>query len=143
MKFTYSNSSHAFESGNSEFGNIIYAFSKIFSQQRITTTIRYTKMGQATTYPFETKIASRGHHVYRITTWVNVKEGDEGQVEIETNKDSIKVDLYACAIRVQDKDFDFDIYVSSLRKKKAESLERFFLLSIGRHQYRQEAWKSH
>ena len=100
MKFTYSNSSHAFELENSEFGNIIYAFSKIFSQQRITTTIRHTKMRQATTYPFEAKIASRGHHVYRITTWVNVKEGDEGQVEIETNKDSSKVDLYACAIRV-------------------------------------------
>ena len=36
-----------------------------------------------------------------------------------------------------------NIYISSLRKKKAGSLERLFLLSIGHHQYRQESWKSH
>ena len=36
-----------------------------------------------------------------------------------------------------------DIYISSLRKKKAGSLERFFLLSIVYQQCRQETWKSH
>ena len=47
-------------------------------------------MAQATTYSFEAKIASRGYHAYKKTTWFNAKEGDEFQVEIETNKDSIK-----------------------------------------------------
>ena len=43
-------------------------------------------MAQATTYSFETKIAFRGYHVYKNTIWLNAKEGDEVQVEIETNK---------------------------------------------------------
>ena len=42
-------------------------------------------MAQATTYSFEAKIAPRGYHVYKNTTWVNAKEGDEVQVEIDTN----------------------------------------------------------
>ena len=44
-------------------------------------------MAQATTYSFEAKIASRGYYIYKSTTWVNTKESDEVQVEIERNKD--------------------------------------------------------
>ena len=36
-------------------------------------------------------------------TWVDAREGDEVQVDIETNKESIKVDPYACAIRVKER----------------------------------------
>ena len=49
-------------------------FSKIFSQQTITITIRHTKIAQATTYSFDAKIASRGYHAYKNTTWFNAKE---------------------------------------------------------------------
>ena len=63
-------------------------------------------MVQAATYSFEEKIAYHGYNVYKSTTWVNAKEGDEAQVEIETNKDSIKVDPYACEIHVKGKHFN-------------------------------------
>ena len=33
------------------------------------------------------------------TTWVDAREGDEVQDDIKTNKELIKVDPYACAIR--------------------------------------------
>ena len=59
-------------------------------------------MAQATTCSFEGKIASRGCN----TTRVNAEEDDEVQVEIETNKDSIKVDPYSRSIRVKSKYFD-------------------------------------
>ena len=60
----------------------------------------------STSYSFEAKIASRGYHVYKNTTWMDAKVGDEIKVEVETNKDSIKIDPYACAIRVKSKYFD-------------------------------------
>ena len=39
-------------------------------------------------------------------TWVDAREGDEVQVDIEINKESIKVDPYACAIRVKERFFE-------------------------------------
>ena len=63
-------------------------------------------MAQAITYLFEAKITSRGYHIYKNTTWVSAKEGDEVQVEIEINKDSIKVYPYARAICIKGKYFD-------------------------------------
>ena len=77
------------------------AFSKIFLQQTITATIKHTKIAQAATCSFEAKIASSGYHVFENTTWVNAREGGEVQVEIKTNKNSIKVDFYVCVILVK------------------------------------------
>ena len=37
-------------------------------------------------YSFDSKIACRGYHVYRNSTWQNAKSGDKVKVEIETNK---------------------------------------------------------
>ena len=34
---------------------------------------------------FQAKIASQGYHVYKNTTWVDVREGDAVQVDMETN----------------------------------------------------------
>ena len=34
---------------------------------------------------FQAEIASRGYHVYKNTTWVDAREGDEVQVDIESN----------------------------------------------------------
>ena len=53
----------------------------------------------------QAKITFRGYHVYKNTTWVDAREGDEVQVDIKTNKESMKVDPYACAIRVKDRFF--------------------------------------
>ena len=63
-------------------------------------------MAQAATYSFEATTASRVYHVFKNTSWVNLKEGDEVQVELKTNKNSIRIDLYACAIRVKGKCFN-------------------------------------
>ena len=48
---------------------------------------------------FKAKIASRGYHVFKETTWNIVKEGDSVRVDLETNKHSKNVDSHACAIR--------------------------------------------
>ena len=49
-------------------------------------------------YSFDSKIARRGYHVYRNSTWQNAKSGDKVKVEIET-KLSKSIDPYACAIK--------------------------------------------
>ena len=36
-------------------------------------------------YCFEAAFASRGFHVYKETTWLNVKVRDEINVEVESN----------------------------------------------------------
>ena len=54
----------------------------------------------------EAKIASRRYDVYKNITWVNAKESHEVQAEIKANKDSIKLDLYACVIHTKGKYFD-------------------------------------
>ena len=56
-------------------------------------------------YSFHAKIASRGYHVFKETSWSNAKEGDEVKVELETNKSSKKIDPYACAIRAREEYF--------------------------------------
>ena len=50
-------------------------------------------MAQAATYSFEATTASRVYHVFKNTSWVNLKEGDKVQVELKTNKNSIRIDL--------------------------------------------------
>ena len=71
MKFKHLNSSQTLDIKNSKFEIFMFVFSKIFSQHAVTTT------AQATTSSFEVKIASRGYHVYKNTTWVNANEGIE------------------------------------------------------------------
>ena len=50
---------------------------------------------------FDSKIASRGYHVYRNSTWQDAKSGDKVEVEIEANKSSKSIDPYACAIKIK------------------------------------------
>ena len=50
-------------------------------------------------YSFQAKIAARGYHVYKNLTWSNAKQGDFGTVEIETDKESKKIDPYCSAIK--------------------------------------------
>ena len=50
-------------------------------------------------YSFQAKITARGYHVYKNLTWSNAKQGDFGTVEIETDKESKKIDPYCSAIK--------------------------------------------
>ena len=45
-------------------------------------------------YSFKAKVASRGYHVFKETSWSNAKEGAEVTVELETNKSSKIIDPY-------------------------------------------------
>ena len=56
-------------------------------------------------YSFKAKIASRGYHVFKETSWSNAKEGDEVKVDLETNKSSKKIYPYACAVRAKEEYF--------------------------------------
>ena len=44
---------------------------------------------------FQATIASRGYHVYKVTTWLNEKVYEKVKIEIETNQSSIAIDPYA------------------------------------------------
>ena len=50
-------------------------------------------------YTVQAKIASRGYDVYKNVNWENVKAGEQVTIEIETNKDSIKIDRDCCAVK--------------------------------------------
>ena len=56
-------------------------------------------------YSFKAKIASRGYHVFKETSWSNAKEGNEVKVELKTNKSSNKIDPYACTISAKEEYF--------------------------------------
>ena len=50
-------------------------------------------------FSFQTKVPSRGFHIYKNTTWENVNIGQEVPVQLESNEDSKKIDPYCCAIK--------------------------------------------
>ena len=50
-------------------------------------------------FSFQTKVASRGFHIHKNTTWENVNVGQEISVQLETNEDSKKIDPYCCALK--------------------------------------------
>ena len=43
-------------------------------------------MASSTEHSFKAKIASRGYHAFKETTWKNVKEVDNVRGDLETNK---------------------------------------------------------
>ena len=51
-------------------------------------------------YSFQAKIAALGYRVYKNLAWSNANQGDFVTVEIETDKESKKIDPYCCAIMV-------------------------------------------
>ena len=50
-------------------------------------------------FSFQTKVASRGFHIYKNATWENVNIDQEISVQLETNEDSKMIDPYCCAIK--------------------------------------------
>ena len=50
-------------------------------------------------FSFQTKVASRGFHVYKNRTWENDYIGEKISVQLETNEDSKKTGPYSYAIK--------------------------------------------
>ena len=50
-------------------------------------------------FSFQTKITSRGFHVYKNTAGENVNIDQEISVQLETNENSKKIDPYCCALK--------------------------------------------
>ena len=65
-------------------------------------------------YSFNATVTSKGYHVYKNTSWTNVKVGEKVTVEMETKKSSLEVDPYACAIKVKNRFFDSIITVGHM-----------------------------
>ena len=57
-------------------------------------------------FSFDKRIASRGYHVYRNSSWKNKKAGQRVKVEKETSAKSKSTDPYACAIKIKNCFFD-------------------------------------
>ena len=50
-------------------------------------------------YSFQAKVAARGYHVYKYTTWEDAKIGDKVLIELETDEKSKEIDPYCCSIK--------------------------------------------
>ena len=92
------------------------------------------------TYSFDSKIASRGYHVYRNSTWQNAKSGLKVKKEIETNKSSKSIDPYTCAIKIKHKVFDTWLTVEHIPRKISHHFYFFskylrFLLVVQRFRF--------
>ena len=54
------------------------------------------------TFSLKAIIASRGHHVFKETSWSNAKFNDEvKEVELETDAKTLLTNPYACAIKAR------------------------------------------
>ena len=52
-------------------------------------------------YSFQAKIVARGYDVYKNLAWSNAEQGDFGTVEIETDKESKKIDPIAVLLKLR------------------------------------------
>ena len=77
-------------------------FEKRFTHR---TSLRQTSKKKSIMFTFDAKIASRGYHVYKNTTWTNAAVGEMVMVEVETNNQSKLIDPYACAIKRKNRYF--------------------------------------
>ena len=81
-------------------------------------------------YSFQVKIASRGFHVYKETTWKRVKVGDEVEVIFEESKLSKEIDPYCCAFKIQNPYFKVFETVGHIPREISHHVY-FFLLTCG------------
>ena len=84
------------------------------------------------TYSFTATVASRGYHVYKITSWTNVKVGEKVTVEMETKKSSLEVDPYACAFKIKSRFFDTLITVGHIPVKYHDMFSSLSKLKVVR-----------
>ena len=50
-------------------------------------------------YSFQAKVAPRGYHVYKDTSWEEAKIGDKVLTELGTDEKSKEIDPYFCSIK--------------------------------------------
>ena len=62
-------------------------------------------MATVCVYSFEAKIASRGYHVDKETSWSKAWDREEVKGELERSESSKNVDPYACFIRAKEEYF--------------------------------------
>ena len=65
-------------------------------------------------FSFDKRIAPRGYHVYRNSSWKNAKAGQRVKVEKETSGTSKSIDPCACAIKIKNRFFDNSITVGHI-----------------------------
>ena len=53
---------------------------------------------------FSKVIASRGYHVYRLTTWRNIKKDQKCTFCFETRKEALSIDKYSISVQIFPKD---------------------------------------
>ena len=68
-------------------------------------------------FSFDKRIASRGYHVHRNSSWKNVKAGQKVKVEKATSATSKSIDPYACAIKIKNRFFDNWITVGHIARE--------------------------
>ena len=68
-------------------------------------------------FSFDKRIASRGYHVYRNSSWKNAKASQRVTVEKETSATSKSIDPYACAIKIKNRFFDNWITVGHIPRE--------------------------
>ena len=81
-------------------------------------------------YPFKAKIASRGYHVFKETSWSNAKEGDEVKVELEANKFKKKL-THMLVPFVQKRNTSKDGIQLATSREKFRGMFIFFIKSEG------------
>ena len=81
-------------------------------------------------YSFTASVASRGYNVYKNTSWTNAKVAEKVTVEIETEKPSLKVDPFVCAIKIKNRFFDGLITVGYISREISRHLH-FFIETEG------------
>ena len=81
-------------------------------------------------YLFTATDASRGYHVYKNTSWTNVKAGEKVTVEMETKKSSLEVDPYPFVIKIKNRFFDSLITVGHIPREISRHVH-FFIKTKG------------
>ena len=84
------------------------------------------------TYNFQATIASCGYHVYKQTTWSNVKLNKKVKINIETNQSLIAIDPHACAEKAKEKHYDGWKTVSNIPREVSRYIYFFIQKGSGK-----------
>ena len=83
-------------------------------------------------FTFTAALASSGYPVYKATSWINVKVGDKGTVELETTASSLETDPYVCAIRIKNKYFSNLITIGHIPREISRHVRFLFRTEGGK-----------
>ena len=83
-------------------------------------------------YSFTATVASRGYHVYKNSSWANVKVAEKVTVEMETKKSSLEVDPYAYPIKIKNHFFDSLITIGHIPREISRHAHSFIKTEGGK-----------